>query len=81
MAKKGDIVGVTFLDHVESGHEAKPIKFAVFGRLVSEDKRSVCVGSWVYANPRRRMQDGNTTTFTILKSCIEKFVVYEPREE
>lgn len=67
--KKGDEVKVTFLDHVESGKEAKPERFICYGRVVSIDSRALVIGSWVYPSGRRKT-DHNNTTFTILRSCI-----------
>ena len=69
--KINDIVAITFLDHVESSKGAKAEKFTVFGRLINITPKSLIVASWAYANKRRKC-DHNTTTYTILRSCIEK---------
>lgn len=76
--KKNTIVAVTFLDHVESGKEAKPERFTVYGRLVAMTPKAIVVASWAYASQRRNC-DHNSTTFTILRSCVEKLEMLEVR--
>jgi hypothetical protein len=78
--KVNDTVAITFLDHVESSKGAKAEKFTVFGRIINITKRSVIVASWAYAN-RRRKCDHNTTTYTILRSCIESVDILNPKED
>ena len=78
--KTNDLVAVTFLDHVESPKVSKAEKFTVFGRVIQVTSRSVVVGSWTYANKRRKC-DHNTTTYTILRSCIEGFDILVPQED
>ena len=75
--KANDIVAVTFLDHVESPKVSKAEKFTVFGRVIQVTSRSVIVGAWCYANKRRKC-DPNTTTYTILRSCIEQVDILVP---
>lgn len=77
--KTNDLVAVTFLDHVESPKVSKAEKFTVFGRVIQVTSRSVVVAAWVYANKRRKC-DHNTTTYTILRSCIEDFDILVPQE-
>ena len=74
--KTNDIVAITFLDHVESSKGAKAERFTVFGRLIRIDSRSVIVASWAYTAKRRKC-DHNTTTYTILRSCIERTQILE----
>jgi len=69
--KTNEIVAVTFLDHVESPDGAKAMKFTVYGRLVLTTAQALVVASWAHASNRRRC-DHNTTTFTILRSAIQK---------
>lgn len=69
--KRGDIVAITFLDHVESGDGAKAARFVVYGRVVRVDRLAVIVASWAYASRAKRC-DHNTTTYTILRSCITR---------
>ena len=69
--KRGDLVAVTFLDHVESPKGARAERFTVYGRIIAIDTRAVVIGSWVYSARSRRCDD-NTTTYTILRSCIER---------
>ena len=78
--KTNDLVAVTFLDHVESPKVSKAEKFTVCGRVIQVTSRSVVVAAWAYANKRRKC-DHNTTTYTILRSCIEDFVILVPKED
>lgn len=78
--KSNDIVAVTFLDHVESPKVSKAEKFTVFGRVIQVTSRSVIVGAWCYAAKRRKC-DHNTTTYTILRSCIEHVDILVPQED
>lgn len=75
--KANDIVAVTFLDHVESPKVSKAEKFTVFGRVIQVTAKAVIVASWAYANKRRKC-DHNTTTYTILRSCVERVDILEP---
>lgn len=75
--KKNDIVAVTFLDHVESPDGAKALKFTVYGRLYIANAQCVVVAAWAHASIRKRC-DHNTTTFTILRSAIERVEVLKP---
>tara|TARA_R100001163_G_C4895027_1_gene86214 strand:- start:230 stop:466 length:237 start_codon:yes stop_codon:yes gene_type:complete len=77
--KQRDIVAVTFLDHVESSKVSKAERFTVYGRLIKADSRCVIVASWAYTNARRKC-DHNTTTYTILRSCIERLDILTPSE-
>jgi hypothetical protein len=71
MIKAGQIVAITFLDHVESPSAAKAERFIVYGRVIRVCSRAVIVASWAYSARSRRC-DSNTTTYTILRSCIQK---------
>ena len=77
--KRGDILAVTFLDHVESPKEAKAERFVVYGRLVRIDARALIIASWAYSAKAKRY-DHNTTTFTIVRSAIEKIQLLSPCE-
>lgn len=72
--KKNDILAVTFMDHVESPDGAKAMKFTVYGRLYLANAQAIVVASWCHASTRKRC-DHNTTTFTILRSAIERIEV------
>tara|TARA_R110001632_G_scaffold17587_2_gene55553 strand:- start:1392 stop:1619 length:228 start_codon:yes stop_codon:yes gene_type:complete len=65
--KKGEIWGITFLDHVEDGK--KPMTFEVFGRVLRVGKRSVTLASWDYAGGKGRDRD-NIKTFCIVQSTV-----------
>ena len=64
--KRGDIVAIAFLDHVEDA--SKPMKFDVFGRVVRLSNRSVSVACWAHAGSMK--VDHNVKRFTIVRSCI-----------
>jgi hypothetical protein len=77
--KQNQIAAVTFLDHVESTKGAKAERFTVYGRLIKIDSRSLILAAWAYSAQRRKC-DHNTTTYTILRSCIETVEILEPTE-
>lgn len=64
----GDIVRITFLDHVEDGND--PIEFEVFGRVARNDDKSVVVRSWGLANGDIDDVKENEKVFTIVKSTV-----------
>jgi hypothetical protein len=72
----GDIVRVVFDDHaeVEPCHESDPIVFEVFGRILSSNKRSVNLATWLYAECNGDSNigtiDSNCVVYTILRSCM-----------
>lgn len=76
--KKNDIVAVTFLDHVESSCGVPAERFIVYGRLVFINARELRVRSWAYESPKRKADTFNNTTYTILRSAIEKTEVLKP---
>ena len=69
--RRGQIVEVTFLDHVEG--DGVPLEFVVFGRLLSIDQTSLTVASWTYSSPRAKQcpADPNIKSFTILRSTVK----------
>lgn len=69
--RKGDEIAIDFLDHVEASHE--PMEFTVYGRVISQDKNSIVVASWVYLDPGKKIRpdDYNVTQFTIVRSTIQ----------
>jgi hypothetical protein len=70
--KKGDLVEVRFLDHVEDGED--PIEFLVWGRVRRTSRVAYAVESWAYADPLEDEADHgieNRKVFTIVKSAIK----------
>tara|TARA_R110002051_G_scaffold274391_3_gene335108 strand:- start:129 stop:371 length:243 start_codon:yes stop_codon:yes gene_type:complete len=65
--RKGQIVAIRFLDHVEDGEG--PMEFSLIGRVMAQDKAAVTIVCWDYLNPEDR-DLSNMKTFNILKSCI-----------
>lgn len=78
MIKLGDIVEVTFFDHVQSPDVSDAMAFCVYGRLVAMNKQSLTVACWTHASKRKKC-DHNTTTFTILRSCVKTAVTLVPK--
>lgn len=65
--RKGMVVKVKFLDHVEDGSE--PGEFIVFGQIAEVNRKYICVDSWKYAN-NGISYDDNVKRFTLLRSTI-----------
>lgn len=73
--KLGDDLIVTFLDHCENGDG--PLTCVVHGRLSSVGEDYIIVDSW---HPEIHWgDDENTTSFTIVTSCIKNLVVMKPK--
>ena len=73
--KKGDIVQIRFLDHVEDGD--KPLDFIVWGRIDRVYKKSIRVVTWAHAKARNPAKFAECTekTFTIVKSTVTELKV------
>jgi hypothetical protein len=78
MFRRGQIVEVTFLDHVQG--DAKPLAIVAFGRLLAIDKTSLTIASWTYADRaiHEDPTDGALTCFTILRSTVQSLRRLEP---
>jgi hypothetical protein len=67
--KKGDLVEITFYDHVSTvGGISEPILCRVIGEVVAVDKKAVYTASWLTTEQEQH----NLDTHTILKSVIQK---------
>jgi len=66
----GDVVAVVFDDHSE-GQEH--IVFEVFGTVLRKDRKSLLIGSFVYAASSDI--DENVVVYTILRAAIPQFTV------
>ena len=66
----GDVVAVVFDDHSE-GQEH--IVFEVFGTVLRKDRKSLLIGSFVYAASSDI--DENVVVYTILRAAIRQFTV------
>lgn len=79
MAKKsvqvGDLVAVTFLDHLHSTHNdhAELVTCEAYGKVVALDERRIIIRAW-------ESQDcpDNNENFVIIRSAIEKMVRLHP---
>lgn len=63
----GDIIQIDFLDHVQDSTDG-PLECTVYGSLTDIGDNYLTVTSW-------HCED-NTTTFTIITSCISSLVVF-----
>ena len=77
--RKNHVVQIDFLDHMEGG-EAQPMAVSVWGRIGSISRAAIVIYSWTYFNPAIP-RDGNTTYFTILRSCIKKITRLIPAKD
>lgn len=71
----GDVVRVEFDDHSEGSQH---IVFEVFGRVLEKTRRSIVVGSWLYADSREI--DENSSVWTILRAGIRSVQILQPTE-
>ena len=72
----GDVVRVEFDDHSEGSQH---IVFEVFGRVLEKSRRSLLVGSWLYADSREI--DENSTVWTILRAGIRSIQILKPSDD
>ncbi len=73
--RRGLIVEVEFSDHAEA--TTRPIRFIVYGRIVSITLRHVAVDAWHYTRAGYKL-DQNVTRFTIVRSAIHR-ITHRPR--
>ena len=66
----GDVIEMTFLDHVQDSTDG-PLECSVYGSLTDIGENYLTVTSWQGC-------ENNTTTVTIMTSCISSLVVFKP---
>jgi len=66
----GDVIQIDFLDHVQDATDG-PLECSVYGSLTDIGDNYLTVTSWHGC-------ENNTTTFTIITSCISSLVVFKP---
>lgn len=72
--KKGDVIEITFLDHVATtGGVAEPILCRVIGEVIGEDKQAYYTASWLTVDNDTH----NLDSHTILKSAIKSIRKYK----
>ena len=69
--KLRDVIQIDFLDHVQDATDG-PLKCSVYGSLTEIGDNYLTVTSW------QGCDEDNTTTFTIITSCISSLVVFKP---
>ena len=74
--RKGQIVEVEFLDHVEGG--SVPLAFVLYGRVAAITREAVVIDSWCYASSTERY-DPNVNRHTIVRSAIKRVSQLERR--
>ncbi len=75
--RKGLIVEVEFLDHVEDGSE--PISFTVYGRVRQVHRKYVVIEGWAYTDHKIPC-DSNVKFWTLLRSTIVNWWKLEKTE-
>lgn len=68
--RRGQIVEVHFLDHVENGDH--PYEFVVFGRVAAVDRRSITVECWAYVDEAEKDKT-NVTRYVICRTTITRW--------
>ena len=68
MIRKGNIVAIEFIDHVNG--DDNPYHFVVYGRIAKVAKTSISVDSWDYVEDAQL--DENITRHTIVRAAITK---------
>lgn len=75
MPRVGDVVGITFLDHVEGADEVARCR--AFGQVMKVTQVSYTIDSWQQLDKHDREEERhNTTNYTILRGVIEDVVIY-----
>jgi hypothetical protein len=69
--RKGQIVRIEFVDHVDGGSNL--MHFVVFGRVAIVTKDAISIESWGYVSPKMRY-DCNVNRHTIIRSAIKRIV-------
>lgn len=78
--RKGNIVEVHFLDHVEDGDGAMP--FVVWGKVDRVTKLSLRIVAWAHEDPSSKeaeeCEEGTEKTFTIVRRAITEAKILQP---
>jgi len=70
----GQIVELTFLDHVEDGDE--PMQCIAYGIVVAVTAVAITIDSWCCTD--KSCHENNKKRFVILRAVISKCLVLEP---
>lgn len=70
--KKGQVLEVWFLDHSHGGKDVEPVKCRVFGELDYIGDKYIRVNSWCSGGHDASEYE----SFCIIKSCVEKIIVW-----
>ncbi len=74
--RKGQVVSVRFLDHVEEGPNAH--EFVVHGRIVNVTKVSITIRCWEYASEPLCNHDANTVQYVLVRGAIRHITHWTP---
>lgn len=70
MLRKGQLVEVTFYDHVQ--HGKRPLRCVVYGKLSVVAPKSLTVDCWMLSSGSKAARENNVERFTIVRAAIEK---------
>ena len=73
--KKGQLLLITFLDHVEGGDDV--LEFQTLGRVYAVDRWKVVLDTWFYSEKQEETleeddRSENVGRYTIVRSAIQK---------
>ena len=72
--RAGNVLAITFLDHVEDGNEA--IECVVYGRLDHTTRHAYVIDSWYITG--EEYDEHNFKRFVILKKVVSKLEILKP---
>jgi hypothetical protein len=79
--RRGHVVAVEFLDHVEDG--VRPLSFVKYGRIDHIDVECIVIDSWAYSRgiDERAFGEANISRHTIVRSAVTKITRLVPAKE
>jgi hypothetical protein len=76
--RRGQIVAVEFLDHIEGGTE--PMRFVVYGELAAVGRKALSIDSWAYRD-KALPHDRNERRFVIVRAAVQRITILQPRAD
>ena len=77
--RKGDIVALYFIDHVEDSSDL--FEFVVYGRLAEVGRSKYVVDCWAFKDPGQEYDGNNVKRFAIVRRAVKRVEILEPRHE